>query len=75
VEEIYNTILDADPTDQTLLKRKIALSKAQGQTEKTVKLLMEYLNIFMADTEAWLELADIYIGLQLYDVPLHNMVI
>jgi hypothetical protein len=48
------------------MKRQICIRKAMGDWATAVKLLNEYLKIFMADTEAWQELAEIYLEQQMY---------
>ena len=40
----------------------MAILKNQRKTIEAVKTLNEFLNVFMTDTEAWLELTDLYIG-------------
>ena len=49
------------------LARKISILKAQGRTVEAIKELTDYLKIFMADTEGWQELSDLYIGEQDYN--------
>jgi len=61
-----------DPTDQLTFKRRIALKKDDGQTSEAIKLLNEYLGVFMGDTEAWQELAELYLALQSYDHQLNT---
>lgn len=50
------------------MKRKVAMRKAAGDLKGAVELLNEYLQVFMADTEAWAELADLYTSLQTYSL-------
>lgn len=50
------------------MKRKVAHLKAIGDTKGAITLLNEYLSVFMADTEAWAELADLYTSQQMYAV-------
>ncbi|KAG0454278.1 hypothetical protein HPP92_025582 [Vanilla planifolia] len=47
-------------------KRKVAMAKAQGNPSAAVEYLNKYLSTFMADHDAWRELAEIYVGLQMY---------
>jgi len=65
-EKIYKVILENDPTNIFAMKREISIRKANGDSVLTIRLLNEYLKIFMADLEAWQELADVYIDQQQY---------
>ncbi|KAL0481351.1 ER membrane protein complex subunit 2 [Acrasis kona] len=62
----YNSILGQDPTDQLCLKRKVAIAKARGETEDAVRYLNQYLAVYMADPEAYAELADLYLSIPDY---------
>lgn len=42
------------------------MAKAQGNTSAAIDWLNKYLDLFMADHEAWRELAEIYVSLQMY---------
>uniref|UniRef100_A0A915PTZ2 ER membrane protein complex subunit 2 n=1 Tax=Setaria digitata TaxID=48799 RepID=A0A915PTZ2_9BILA len=42
-------------------KRKIAILKAQNNRHEAIRELNEYLRTFISDTEAWLELSDLYL--------------
>lgn len=55
------------------MKRQICIRKAMGDITGAIKLLNEYLKLCMADTEAWLELADLYLDQQMYDDMEGNM--
>jgi hypothetical protein len=50
---------------QALHKRRIAMAKAQGNLIGAVEATNKYLETFMADHDAWRELADMYILLQM----------
>ncbi|XP_062218070.1 uncharacterized protein LOC133918285 [Phragmites australis] len=65
-ERAYALILQNNPFDQIVRKRKIAIAKAQGDMSSAVDYLNEYLELFMADHDAWRELAETYVSLQLY---------
>ncbi|KAJ3685703.1 hypothetical protein LUZ61_014867 [Rhynchospora tenuis] len=65
-ERAYAVLLENNPNDQLLHKRKIAMAKAQGNTTLAVDYLNKYLEIFMADHDAWRELAEIYVSLLMY---------
>ncbi|KAG8058005.1 hypothetical protein GUJ93_ZPchr0002g25151 [Zizania palustris] len=65
-ERAYALILENNPFDQIVHKRKIAIAKAQGDMSLAVEYLNKYLELFMADHDAWRELAEIYVSLQMY---------
>lgn len=65
-EKKYHNLLELQPADALIHKRKIAIAKAQGNLSGAVDALKHYLDIFMADHEAWRELSEIYISLQKY---------
>ena len=61
-EKCYDNILEAEPANAVAYKRKIAILKAQNKIPEAVKELNEYLKKFMSDTEAWMELSELYIS-------------
>mmetsp|Transcript_47946 Transcript_47946/g.91660 ORF Transcript_47946/g.91660 Transcript_47946/m.91660 type:complete len:299 (+) Transcript_47946:123-1019(+) len=63
---VYDHLLDRSPTNAPILKRKVAMERSQGNLKAAVELLNQYLATYMADTEAWAELADIYIESEMY---------
>eukprot|EP00262_Sarcandra_glabra_P004844 TRINITY_DN16085_c0_g1_i1.p1 TRINITY_DN16085_c0_g1~~TRINITY_DN16085_c0_g1_i1.p1 ORF type:complete len:303 (-),score=45.40 TRINITY_DN16085_c0_g1_i1:291-1199(-) len=65
-EKAYARLLEDNPLDQGIHKRKVAMAKAQGNISRAIELLNKYLEIFMADHDAWRELAEIYVSLQMY---------
>ncbi|XP_073123540.1 uncharacterized protein [Henckelia pumila] len=65
-EEAYTSLLEDNQFDQVVHKRRVAMAKAQGNLSGAIELLNKYLEIFMADHEAWRELAEIYVSLQMY---------
>ncbi|KAK8589417.1 hypothetical protein V6N13_088265 [Hibiscus sabdariffa] len=65
-EKAYSSLLEDNSLDQVIHKRRVAMAKAQGNISKAIELLNKYLEIFMADHDAWRELADIYVSLQMY---------
>ncbi|KAJ8760680.1 hypothetical protein K2173_017676 [Erythroxylum novogranatense] len=65
-EKAYASLLEDNSLDPVIHKRRVALAKAQGNMLMAVECLNKYLNIFMADYDAWRELAEIYISLQMY---------
>ncbi|KAI9204338.1 uncharacterized protein BJ171DRAFT_505526 [Polychytrium aggregatum] len=56
----YEAILEADETYVAAHKRIAALAKAQNQNQNAIKSLIQYLDTFSADVEAWVELAALY---------------
>ncbi|KAL4352613.1 hypothetical protein GQ457_06G019610 [Hibiscus cannabinus] len=65
-EKAYSSLLEDNSLDQVIHKRRVAMAKAQGNISEAIELLNKYLEIFMADHDAWRELADIYVSLQMY---------
>jgi len=60
--KLYEEILEEDPCHQLASKRLVAIAKGQGHTSEVVKLLRKYLEVHMADADAWTELASTYVG-------------
>ncbi|KAI8025756.1 ER membrane protein complex subunit 2 [Camellia lanceoleosa] len=65
-EKAYSSLLEDNPLDQVIHKRRAAMAKAQGHLLGAIEWLNKYLEIFMADHDAWRELAEIYVSLQMY---------
>ncbi|KAG5044371.1 hypothetical protein AAZX31_03G225100 [Glycine max] len=65
-EKAYTSLLEDNPLDQAIHKRRVAMAKAQGKISVAIDWLNKYLETFMADHDAWRELAEIYISLQMY---------
>ncbi|KAH7848315.1 hypothetical protein Vadar_001133 [Vaccinium darrowii] len=65
-EKAYSSLLEDNPLDQVIHKRRATMEKAQGNLSGAVELLNKYLEIYMADQDAWRELAEIYVSLQMY---------
>eukprot|EP00128_Syssomonas_multiformis_P007207 Colp12_sorted_trinity150504_noHs@11287 len=70
-EEVYQKLIEADPTNAIARKRKIAIVKAQGKVSEAIEMLNKYVQEFMADYEAWMELADLYISQQQFAFAAH----
>jgi len=60
----YDEILAEDPHNILATKRQIALCRARGKTAEAVSRLNKYLEMVCSDTEAWLQLAAIYLNAQ-----------
>ncbi|XP_022875815.1 ER membrane protein complex subunit 2-like [Olea europaea var. sylvestris] len=65
-EKAYSSLLEDNELDPVIHKRRVALAKAQGNISGAIELLNKYLEIFMADHDAWRELAEIYVSLQIF---------
>ncbi|KAK8605198.1 hypothetical protein V6N13_082649 [Hibiscus sabdariffa] len=65
-EKAYSSLLEDNALDQVIHKRRVAMAKAQGNISAAIEWLNKYLEIFMADHDAWRELAEIYVSLQMY---------
>ena len=61
---IYDELLEADPANLQVRKRKIAMLKEQNKIEETIAQLNKYLEDFLGDQEAWMELCELYIRQQ-----------
>ena len=61
---IYDELLEADPANLQVQKRKIAMLKEQNKIEETIAQLNKYLEDFLGDQEAWMELCELYIRQQ-----------
>jgi len=64
--DILDQILEEDDANSQARKRKIAIYKAQGENINAINQLCKYLEDFMNDGEAWMELCDLYILQQDY---------
>jgi len=62
--DIYNNMLGTDPANLLARKRKISIFKDQNKIDETIEELNEYLEMFMGDQEAWMELCELYINQQ-----------
>uniref|UniRef100_H2YIZ8 ER membrane protein complex subunit 2 n=1 Tax=Ciona savignyi TaxID=51511 RepID=H2YIZ8_CIOSA len=59
--DAYKELESEDPTNAAIRKRKIVVLKSKGFYGDAIKCLVSYLQTFMADNDAWLELAELYI--------------
>ncbi|KAG5731813.1 Tetratricopeptide repeat protein 35-A [Termitomyces sp. T112] len=66
VLQYYGQLLDADPTNAAVWKRRISVLRRMGKIETAVDELSRFLDTFYTDTEGWLELADIYTSCNQY---------
>lgn len=58
--EDYNKILEQNPMNVPVLKRRIALIKSIGRPQDAITDLVEFVDSFPTDMEAWCELGDLY---------------
>lgn len=65
-EKAYSSLLEDNPFDQVVHKRRAAMAKAQGNLSGAIECINKYLETFMADHDAWRELAEIYVSLQMF---------
>ncbi|KAF4317012.1 hypothetical protein BBO99_00008320 [Phytophthora kernoviae] len=63
---MYDELLEANPANALVLKRKIAVLKAQKKTADVVTALNEFLRSFGTDLAAWTELGETYLSLGAY---------
>jgi len=61
---VYTQLVATDPTDLPSMKRQIALLRSGGDYAAAIAQLNVLLRIFSADTESWLELAELYVLVQ-----------
>ena len=59
--DILDQILEEDNSNSQARKRKIAIHRAQGENIKAIEDLNKYLEDFMNDGEAWMELCELYV--------------
>ncbi|KAI1214926.1 tetratricopeptide [Annulohypoxylon truncatum] len=62
----YDQILQDNPTNIPILKRRVALLRSTGRISKAVGALISLLDISPTDAEAWAELSDLYFSQGLY---------
>lgn len=65
-EKAYSSLLEENQFDQVVHRRRVAMAKAKGDISRAIEWLNKYLEVFMADLDAWRELAEIYVSLQMY---------
>jgi len=58
----YNEILEEDETNAHAKKRIISCLKSQNKTKEYINELNDYLKLYQADHEAWLELCEAYLN-------------
>ncbi|KAF1777110.1 Tetratricopeptide repeat [Phytophthora cactorum] len=63
---LYAELLEANPANALVLKRKIAVLKAQKKTADVITALNEFLRSFGTDQAAWAELGETYLSMGAY---------
>lgn len=66
--DLYNKILDNDPVNIRVWKRKVCIHKAQGNIEDAILELNKYTKVFATDAEAYQELATLYISIGKFEM-------
>ncbi|KAI9567671.1 TPR-like protein [Boletus coccyginus] len=69
----YAELLEANPTNAAIWKRRISIFRRTGKIDKAVHELSQYLDTFYTDVEGWLELADIYATCNQYEYSLQSL--
>ncbi|KAI1188273.1 tetratricopeptide [Nemania serpens] len=62
----YEQILQGNPPNVPIAKRRAGLLRAMGRTSEAVNALSSLLDMSPTDAEAWAELADLYLAQGLY---------
>ncbi|KAK6219163.1 hypothetical protein LQW54_002412 [Pestalotiopsis sp. IQ-011] len=62
----YEAILDRNPTNIPIVKRRVALLRSLGRVSDAVTALLSLLDFSPTDSEAWSELSDMYFSQGLY---------
>ncbi|EGD85416.1 uncharacterized protein TERG_01689 [Trichophyton rubrum CBS 118892] len=60
VLEKYDGILKENPVNVPVLKRRIAVLRSLGRAGEAISSMVEFLDAFPTDAEAWCELSDLY---------------
>jgi len=64
--DIYLELINAEPTDAQTVKRLVALLRDMGCTNEALTVLNKYVEVNMEDSEAWAEMANMYMSKQNY---------
>lgn len=72
-QRLYDDILEGDPTNSLVSKRKIAIARSENKLAEAIQQLGVYLKTYMNDMEAWQELCDLYLKVQDYAKAAHAM--
>jgi len=58
----YDDILKDDPNNMFAVKRQVALLRARGRPADAVRKLVDHLSVVCSDSEAWVQLSDLYLS-------------
>ncbi|CAJ0573172.1 unnamed protein product, partial [Mesorhabditis spiculigera] len=58
---IYTKLIESDATNNSYRKRKVSVLLAQGKRLDAIKELNEYLKVFINDSEAWIQLSELFL--------------
>ncbi|KAI5287427.1 hypothetical protein KEM54_006007 [Ascosphaera aggregata] len=75
LEEIlksYEEVLEKNPVNVPIAKRRISLLRSLGRSEEATKALVGFLEAFPTDGEAWVELSDMYHSLGMFPQAIHS---
>lgn len=61
--EVYTDLLKKNPANLMVLKRKICVFKAMGDTKRQIEELNSLLTQFPAEVASWLELGELFLSL------------
>ncbi|PVU94723.1 hypothetical protein BB561_002310 [Smittium simulii] len=64
--EKYNELLEIDPSNSVILKRKLATLLSVGEALEAIKSLVKYIDIFPNDSDAWIKLCELYLNEHMY---------
>ncbi|KAI9755423.1 MAG: hypothetical protein M4579_004280 [Chaenotheca gracillima] len=62
----YEDVLEKDPTNASISKRRIALLRSMGRPNEAISALVEHLDASPTDAEAWSELSDLYFSQSMF---------
>ncbi|CCG82848.1 TPR repeat protein Oca3 [Taphrina deformans PYCC 5710] len=63
----YKEVLEVEPTNVIIRKRQITFEKSLGRLVEAVAHLVQYLDVYYTDGDAWAELGDLYTSLHHFD--------
>ncbi|KAJ3503388.1 hypothetical protein NLJ89_g8454 [Agrocybe chaxingu] len=69
----YDELMNMDPSNAAVWKRRVSVLRRIGRIEKAVEELNEFLDTFYTDAEGWLELADVYASCNQYNSALQAL--
>lgn len=58
---LYKELLEREDTNATIRKRQVAVYIGQGKLPAAIKAMNAYLEIFHVDSEAWMQLSQLYL--------------